>query len=270
MPNGIEVLIVEKETDASPVSMGFPVAFVRSDPDFMGMLAMNTWFGQHRNGFSRIYQVIREQRGMNYGDYSYIEAFPLGYTTTQPRVNVPRRSQLFEIWIRPISMTEPGTLHDRVLFATRAALRELKAIVDNGMTEETLGATQQFLRNYTIPWGSTIGRRLGYRLDDAFYGIGGEGFLASIRPGLAALQLDRVNASIKKYLQCDNLHVVFITRDAEEMKEKLVRGVATYTTYNSEPSPEHKAEDEEIANFPIPVKEENITIISIDDVFEKP
>jgi zinc protease len=141
--------------------------------------------------------------------------------------------------------------------------------VDNGMTDETLGATQQFLRNYTIPWGSTIGRRLAYKVDDAFYGVGGQGFLASIRPGVAALQLDQVNASIKKHLQYDNLYIAFITRDAEEMKEKLLTGVATHTTYNSPQSDEHMAEDEEIANFPIPIKEENITIITIDEVFEK-
>jgi zinc protease len=268
-PNGIEVLIVEKETESTPVSMGFPISLLRGDSDFMGMLAMNTWFGQHRSSFSRLFQVIREKRGMNYGDYSYIEAFPLGYTTTQPRVNVARRSQLFEMWIRPISDTGPGTLHNRVLFATRAALRELNAIVDNGMTEETFGATHQFLRNYTVPWGSTIGRRLAYSVDDVFYGIGEPGFLASIRPGLAALQLEQVNESIKKHLQYDNMYIAFITRDAEEMKQKLLSGVATQTTYNSQQSPEHMAEDEEIANFPIPVKEENITIIGIDEVFEK-
>ena len=39
---------------------------------------------------------------MNYGNYSYIEAFPAGYATQRPRVNVARRSQLFEIWIRPV------------------------------------------------------------------------------------------------------------------------------------------------------------------------
>jgi hypothetical protein len=43
---------------------------------------------------------------------------------------VARRSQLFEIWIRPIAMTAPGNLHDRSLFATRAAIRELDRLVE--------------------------------------------------------------------------------------------------------------------------------------------
>ncbi len=269
MPQGVEVLIVDKPTDATPISIGFPISLLRGDPDFVGMMAMNSWFGEHRNSFSNLYQVIREARGMNYGDYSYIEAFPLGYTTQVPRVNSSRRHHLFEIWIRPISMTAPGNLHDRTLFATRAALRELTAIVDNGMAEEALATTQQFLRNYSINWGSTISRRLAYAVDDAFYGIGGDGFLESIRPGLSALELDSVNESIGRHLQYDNMYIVLITRDAEAMKDKLLSGVATPITYAGEMSAELMAEDELIASFPIPVTEENITIIGINEVFER-
>ncbi len=268
MPEGIRVLLVEKRTDATPISMGFPITLLRGDPEFIGMMAMNTWFGAHRESFSHLYQVIREARGMNYGDYSYIEAFPEGYRTQIPRVNVARRHQLFEIWIRPISSTAPGNLHDRSLFAARAALRELKALVDNGMTEEALTATQQYLRNYTINWGSTISRRLAYRMDDAFYGLKGEGFLSSIRPGLAALDLDEVNRAIRRHMQYDNLYIVMITQDAEGLKEKLVSGVPTSITYAAAQSAEHMAEDAEIASFPIPVSAENITIIGINDVFE--
>jgi zinc protease len=268
MPTGIEILIVEKPTDATPISIGYPITLLRDNPDFMGMMAMNSWFGEHRNSFSHLYQVIREERGMNYGDYSYIEAFPRGYATQQPRVNVSRRQQLFEIWIRPISMTAPGNLHERSVFATRAALWSLKKLVDDGMTVETLASSQQFLKNYSINWGSTINRRLAYAMDDEFYGTGGDGFLASIRPGLEALSLDGVNASIGSYLQYDNMYMVFITRDAEGMKQMLLSGVPTFITYAGEKPDELLAEDEEIANFPIPVTEENITIIGINEVYE--
>jgi zinc protease len=267
-PDGVHILIVEKPTSASPVSIGFPIGLLRRDADFIGMMAMNTWFGQHRESFSHLYQVIREARGMNYGDYSYIEAFPRGYTTQVPVVNVPRRSQLFEIWIRPISETAPGNLHDRTLFATRAALRELKKLVDGGMTQETLGRTQQYLRNYTINYGATVSRRLAYAVDDAFYGIGGTGFLASIRPGLERLQLNQVNQSIKRHLQYDNMYIVYIVSDAEGLKQKLLAGTPTPITYAGERSAELLAEDAEIAAFPIPVTAENIQIIGINDVFE--
>ncbi len=269
MPDGIKVLIVEKQTDATAISLGFPISLERGDPDFFALMAANSWFGEHRNSFSHLYQVIREARGMNYGDYSYIEAYPRGYTTQVPPTNVARRHHLFEIWIRPISLTAPGTLHDRTLFATRAALRELKRLVDNGMPADTIETTKQFLRNYTVNWGSTITRRLAYAIDDEFYGYPGDGYLNAIRPGMAGLTADDVNAAISRHLQYDNMYIVFVTADAEGMKQKLLSGVATPITYAGEQSAEHMAEDELIASFPIPLQEDDITIIGINEVFER-
>jgi zinc protease len=267
-PDGMKVLLVEKATDAVAISMGFPIDLLRGDDDFMAMLATNSWFGEHRNSFSHLYQVIRETRGMNYGDYSYIEAFPAGYATQQPRVNVARQSQLFEIWIRPIAMTDPGTLHDRALFATRAALRELDKLVENGMTGQQVEETVAFLRNYSVNWGNTISRRLAYAMDDAFYGIDEPGYLASIRPGLEALDVETVNAAIREHLQAGDLYLVLITADAEGMKRKLLRGTPTGITYAGPQPAEVLAEDEEIARHPIPVSEDDITIIPIEEVFE--
>ena len=269
MPDGFKVLIVEKQTDASAISLGFPISLVRSDPDFFALMTANSWFGEHRNSFSHIYQVIRELRGMNYGDYSYIEAYPRGYTTQVPPTNVARRHQLFEIWIRPISLTEPGNLHDRTLFATRAALRELKHLVDNGMAEDTVEATKQFLRNYTVNWGATITRRLAYAMDDEFYAYPGEGYLQSMRSGIESVASEDVNAAIARHLQYDNMYIVFITADAEGMKQKLLSGVATPITYAGTMSAEHMAEDELIASFPIPVQEDDITIIGINEAFDR-
>jgi len=268
MPDGMKVLLVEKETDAVAISMGFPIDLLRGDDDFTAMLAANSWFGEHRNSFSHLYQVIRETRGMNYGDYSYIEAFPAGFATQQPRVNVARRSQLFEIWIRPIARTDPGTLHDRALFATRAALRELDRLVTRGLTGDQVEETVAFLRNYTVNWGNTINRRLAYRMDDAFYGMEEPGYLASLRPGLDTLSADAVNAAIRRHLQAGDMYLVLITQDAERMKQTLLAGGPSAITYAGPQPPEVLAEDEEIARYPIPVEEDDITIVGIEEVFE--
>ena len=267
--SGIKVLIVEKPTDATAISLGFPTDLVRGHTDFFALMAANSWFGEHRNSFSHLYQVIRETRGMNYGDYSYIEAFPLGYTTQQPPVNVARRRQLFEIWIRPIARTGPDDLHDRALFATRAAWRELQHLVDSGMTDTTLAATQQFLRNFSVNYGSTVSRRLAYAVDDAYYGLKGDGFLAAIRPGLAALTTRAVNAAIRRHLQYRNMYVVFITQDAEGLKRKLLGGEPTNIRYTGEKPAALLAEDAEIARYPIPVRPEDITVMNVNEVFER-
>lgn len=267
-PSGVKVLIVEKPTEASAISFGYPITLLRSDPDFVPMLVANSYLGEHRNSVGRLYQAIRETRGMNYGNYSYIEAFPAGYATQQPRVNVARRSHLFEIWVRPISQTAPGNLHDRTLFATRAAWFELQKLANDGMTPGQVAESKQFLRNYVATWGTTISRRLGYKIDDAFYGIEGDGYLRSLRARLDAVTPEQVNAAIRRHLQDDNMYVVVITADAAAFKQKLLAGSPTSITYAGTRPDALLAEDKIIASFPIKVSEADIRIVPIDKVYE--
>lgn len=267
-PDGVKVLIVEKNTDASAISFGFPLALTRGDPDFVPLLIANSYLGEHRNPVGRLYQRIREVRGMNYGNYAYIEAFPAGFATQQPRVNVARRSQVFEIWIRPISQTAPGNLHDRTLFATRAALFELDRLVQNGMTADQVAASKSFLRNYVRTWGTTLSRRLAYAIDDAFHGIAAPGYLQSLPDAIDRATPEQVNAAVKKHLQARNFHLVVITRDAEAFRKRLVDGTATGITYAGERDASVLAEDKTIASWPLNVRAEDVTILPIDRVLE--
>jgi zinc protease len=114
-PNGLEVEIIEKNTRATAISFGLPMAVTRSHPDFPALWLAKTWLGEHRASSSHLYQQIRELRGMNYGDYAYIEAFPRGMFQFFPSPNLGRKAQLFEVWIRPVA---PQNAH----FALRLAL----------------------------------------------------------------------------------------------------------------------------------------------------
>ena len=165
-------------------------------------------------------------------------------------------------------MTQPGTLHDRVLFAFRAALREISNLVDKGLTSGEFGVQRGFLKNYHVNFGNTIARRLAYRIDDVFYGIPDPGFLASTPKGLDALTRNQVNAALKKHLRHHNLWVVFITQDAEGLKQKLLAGTPTNITYAGRQPQEILDEDKTIASYPVPVKAQDITVVNINDVFE--
>jgi zinc protease len=269
MPDGVKVLIVEKQTDSSAISFGFPTTLLRGGDDFYAMKLVNAWMGDHRNSFSNLYQVIREKRGMNYGDYTYIEPFPLGYTTQSRPVNAVRRSNLFEVWIRPISLTAPGNLHSRTLFATRAGLREIDRLVESGLPEDQIERTRGYLHDFSLNYGNTISRRLSFAVDDAFYGLeGDDAYLKAIRPELAQLDKAAVDAAIREHLDAPGMYMVFITQDAEAFKALLLSGEPTGITYAGEQPAEILAEDEEIAAFPIMVNEEDITIMTISEVFE--
>ncbi len=120
--------IIQKDTRSVAYSLGFPIDVKRGDPDFPALLVAQSYLGQHRlNG--RLYDRIREVRGINYGDYAYIEYFPRGMFTLEPEQNIARRSQIFQIWIRP---AEPP----QAAFTLRLAVYELNRLVKDGLTED--------------------------------------------------------------------------------------------------------------------------------------
>ncbi|HTY36760.1 MAG TPA: pitrilysin family protein, partial [Bacteroidota bacterium] len=160
---GFDFTIVEKDAPATAISMGFPIDVLRGSKDWYALAIANSWLGEHRNSSSHLYQVIREERGLNYGDYSYIENYPNGGQRQLPPQNVSRRQQIFEIWIRPVPNE---TRH----FALRAALREFKKLVDQGMTKNDFELTRNFLSKYVLHYAPTTMERLAYALDDRFYG----------------------------------------------------------------------------------------------------
>jgi zinc protease len=259
--DGLEVTMVEKDCDATAISFGFPIGVLRGDEDFFALALFNSWFGEHRNSSSHLYQVIREKRGMNYGDYSYIEMFPNGGRLQMPQPNSPRRQQLFEVWVRPVQ-------HAHRHFALRAAMRELKAVVDKGMTQEEFELTKKFLVKYALHFASTTSERLGMLLDSRFYGLEGD-YIETYRSKMEAMTLDKVNAAIKKHLQYKNVKIAIVTKDAAQFKTDLVSNAPSPVSYTS-PKPEDVlAEDKEIQVFPLEIKAEKVRIVPVEEMFQK-
>jgi zinc protease len=162
--DGLNVTMIEKEASGTAISFGFPISINRSNPDFYALMVANAWLGQHRSQFSHLYQVMRAARGLNYGDYSYIEFFPLPYVTMTPRPNYARSQQVFEIWIRPVQ-------HLNRHFALRQAIRELTLLIQNGMSPEVFELSKAFVLNFTTNLAQSNSEQLGYALDDRFYGL---------------------------------------------------------------------------------------------------
>jgi zinc protease len=255
---GRQVILVEKDTRSTAISIGFPIDVRRGDHDFYALWLANSWLGEHRNSSSHLYQVIRETRGLNYGDYSYIECFPNGWALQFPPANVARRQQIFEIWIRPVQ-------NEAAHFALRAALRELQKLVDNGMTQEDFDLTKKFLKKYYLHYAPTTAMRLGYKLDDEFYGI--TDHLAKLPAMLEKLTLADVNAAIKKHLQYQNLQIAMITRDADSLKQALISDKPSPMKYATPKPPGVLEEDKEIEKYPLNIQPENVKIVRVDEMF---
>ena len=260
--DGRRVLLISKPGADASISFGFPLDVHRGERDFYALWLANSWLGEHRSSASHLYQVIREARGLNYGDYSYIEAFPEGGRREMPPVNVPRRRQLFEVWIRTLP-------NDKAVFALRAALRELKALVDRGLTEEQFELRRDFLKKYSLHFAETTAARLGYAIDDRFYGLTDEGHLAKFRRMMDELTLEDVNGAIKRHLQYANLKIAIVTGDAEGLRQSLVTDAPTPITYDTPKSDEILAEDKQIAAFPLDISADAVTVVPVTEAFER-
>ncbi len=146
--------------------MGFPIDVNRSfGKDYAALALVASYFGQHRSSNSYLYERLRELRGLNYGDYAYIEYFPRGMFQFEPDPNLARQMQIFQIWIRPV---EPKNAN----FALRAALYEYDKLVKNGLDQQTFEDTRNFLSKYVNILTQTKDAELGYALDSKFYGTG--------------------------------------------------------------------------------------------------
>ncbi|HEY5622915.1 MAG TPA: pitrilysin family protein [Gammaproteobacteria bacterium] len=258
---GQQVLIIDKPDADASISFGFPIDVHRGERDFYALWIANSWLGEHRNSSSHLFKVIREVRGLNYGDYSYIEAYPEGGQRTMPPVNVARRQQFFEIWIRTLP-------NHQAHFALRAAVRELGLLVEEGMTEEEFELTRSFLRKYVLHFAKTSQERLGYAVDDRFYGIDGDGHLARFRQLMDEITLEEVNAAIREHLRADNLKIAIVTGDAEGLAEALITDTPSPLEYESPKPDEVLAEDAFISEFPLGIDRDDITIVPVDEIFQ--
>lgn len=260
---GLNVTLVEKKNESTAISFGFPISILRNDEDFVALDVFRSWLGEHRNQSSHLYQVIREERGMNYGDYAYIEAFLNGGSYSMPNPNNPRKHQLFEIWIRPV-------VHVNRHFALRAAIRELQMVVDNGMTEEDFQSTKQFLNKYSLHYAPTVSKRLGYQVDSKFYGVEDDGnYIDYYRNKLSSLKLADVNAAIKKYIQYNDMVIAMISSGCEKLKEDLVNNVESPIEYSSEKEERIYEEDKIISNYKLNIDPSKVTIVPVEEMFEK-
>jgi zinc protease len=259
-PSGLEVQIVEKDTRATAISFGHPIEVTRSHPDYVALSVARTWLGEHRASTSHLYQRIREARGMNYGDYAYIEAFPGGMFTMLPNPGVPRASQIFEVWIRPVV---PVNAH----MALRVALHELQKLNDEGMSKEDFEKTRAYLRKNVFVMTATQNQQLGYALDSKFYGTGD--FAATMREKLAALTLDDVNRAIRKHLSWKDNVVVIVTKDAKGLREKLLADEFSPIQYDADKPKALLDEDKVIGARKLNLKAEDVKVVPVDEVFAK-
>jgi len=254
---GRQAVLIEKETPGVAVSFGFPIDIKRGDPDWVALWLARSYLGEHRSTNAHLFQRIRETRGMNYGDYAYIEYFPRGMFQFHPSTNLGRQQQIFQVWIRPVRSNNDAH------FATRVAMYELEKLINEGMTESDFEATRQFLGKFVSLLTDGQSRQLGYAMDSQYYQT--DEFANYVRDALNGLTLDDVNRVIQENLNTENMQYVFITKDAADLQQRLASDQPSPMTYDADLPQEVLDEDKLIDSIPLGF--DKVDVVSAEEVF---
>lgn len=261
-PHGVgrnHVTLLQKDTRSVAWSLGYPIDVKRGDADYPALLLTASWLGQHRESGGRLFNRMRESRGLNYGDYAYIEYFPRGMFRFEPEPNLARHQQIFQIWIRPVE--QPNAV-----FALRLALFELDKMVKNGISEADFEKTRSFLSKYINILTKTKSAELGYAIDSQYYGI--PNYNEYVKTALAKLTVADVNAAIRKHLHADKIEIVGVAKDTDAIRAGLTGSDPTPMHYNSPKPQEVLDEDKIVERWPLGLGKEDVTVVPVESVFE--
>jgi zinc protease len=164
-------------------------------------------------------------------------------------------------------------------FILKAMTAELDRFIKEGLTPEQVNEAKTRARTLYLNYAESLGRQLGYRLDDMFYGMKDDGYIQTMLAKIDAVTPEQVNASIKKYLQVENLKYIIVTNESEG--GKLADDVANGTNvvskslaeyHISEPVPPEKKkmleQDDQWKAYPLNIPRSNIEVMKAADMFE--
>lgn len=259
-PQSQQFLFVEKPAHGCAISMGHAIGVTRTDDDFYSLAVAASYLGEHRTFNGVLMLNMRQKRGLNYGDYAYVENFIQDGWTTFPLPNIPRREQHFEIWLRPVPPQSAG-------FAIREAIYETDKLVRDGIPAAGFQATRAFLLNYVNLWAQDGSRRLGYAIDGLIYG---KDVLAELKARLPKMTKDDVDRAVRKHISTASLSIVVVGEKVKGLADTLAAGGPTPIVYDTKDTPADVLdEDKLIERYPLDVSPARLKIVSANSLFEK-
>jgi zinc protease len=259
---GAKLLVVQKAAGSTAISLGFALPTLdRTHPDYAAMKLAETWFGEHRNLIGHLFNSMREVRGLNYGDYAYVEHFVQSGWNTLEELNIPRRTQYFSMWIRPVQ-------HENKTFALRMAAWELQNFAVHGIPDDdSFRRVQSFVSGYWRSKEQEPMRRLGYAIDQQLTGMPFD--RDGLRERVAKLTRADVNAAIARHLRSADVTYVVVTDDGSALVDALLTKTPTPAKYAAPMPPAVQKEDEAIASFDLGIDRDDIAIVPSTALFER-
>lgn len=258
-PPSARMLFVEKPASSVAISLGFPIEVRRGHPDYPALLVAASALGQHRMSGGRLFQSLRQHRGLNYGDYAYVEYFPAPMFTLEPEPNHARQRQIFELWVRPVA---PEHAH----FAVRLALHELEKLAGEGLAAEEFEAARSFLLRHWVLLEEARSAQLGHEIDGLFYGTGLQS--EYLRDHLAELAPADVRLAAQRHLQPGAPAFAFAGPEMDSLRKAILDNARSPIQYNSAKPDWLLREDETVAARRMDVRACETLVAPVEEMFE--
>lgn len=240
-----QTLILQRPTLSTAVSMGFTYPVRRGHPDFYALAFAMSYLGEHRQSIGVLFNELRERRGLNYGDYAYVEAFVQDGWSTLPSSNVLRTQQFTSLWLRPV---EP----EHAVFATRGALHFYEKLLAAPISQEAFDTARGFIQGVSRLWEQTDSQRLGWAIDGLLYGT--PDHLDRYREALNALTPEQVHAAVNRHLSPVRMNFAYVTQDAEGLARALASQEPSPIAYATPKDASVIQEDAQFIAAPLPLQ----------------
>jgi zinc protease len=252
-------LIQKPSASATAISIGMRLDVRRGDADYPALVLAATYLGQHRQFIGRLMQKIREQRGLNYGDYAYAEHFRQYKDTHFATPNIGRSRQFFSIWLRPVAPTNAA-------FVMKLAVRELEQLVTKGLSATEFKRIQSYALRYFPLANQSADQRLGVVMDAEFYGATTAAWPALLKQW-RRLTVSEFNAAVQRRLKLDGLQFAVITADGPALKAALINAAPSTVNYTTKMPSHILNEDKLIARYDLGLTSDRVHVIAADEVF---
>ncbi len=237
------LMVVEKATSVTGVHFGHPISVDRNHEDFAALFLGVTALGEHRESYGRLFKAMRTRRGLNFGDYAYIEHYVEVGRGPKQELGTVRAQNQFMVWVRPVDTSDAP-------FATKMALRMVEDWVEHGLTPNEFETTRTHLTKRISLWAPDPGRRLGFAVDAE--ALGTPNLVETLPQQLAELEFTDVNAAIKRHVHPEHFQIVVVTGDGGAYADALLKQETTPMNYESgAPGGLQETEDEEYAAYKV-------------------
>jgi zinc protease len=237
--------------------IGHLVDYNRTNPDYFPMRLVSAYLGENREAFGRLYQTVREQRGLAYGAYAYGEFFRSAGWSKLIDNGIVRGDQYFHM------MTYPKESNG--VFCIKLMLSEMTDLTTKPIPQTEFESVQAYVANQYAFLMETPDKQLGMRLDELWYKT--PTFVDKYQESINKVPQSELQSIALDHLHPDHVLIVAVVSNGEATKKALLSPETVLELPSGSQEGALKDANDKIKAFDLGLKPEDIVIVKASEMF---